>query len=258
LKSPLIEPCSGEGPCQFLGCRFDDIQSSKDILDVCHSVISVRPRYREDESMPRQNRVTPFGHFEAHSARGQFMGNRGILHTDKGELGPARWKHKNWIVCATSFKGRQRTITSPGCYTELFFCDEPTALAAGHRPCSECRNADYRRFAEAWRSAHALPGRLKAAEMDHALHQTRLRGREQASTTAFLGDLPDGVVVVLREHPAVARLVWDGHLHQWTHFGYAERRPVVPELQVDVLTPEPTVNTLRAGYAPVVHPTART
>ena len=104
--------------------------------------------------MPRQNRVLPTGEIIAHPARGRFMGNRGILHDASGHLGRSRWKLMGWVTCVLDFKGRQRTVMSPGTYTELFFHDEAVALAAGHRPCAECRRADYR----AYRAAAGLPG----------------------------------------------------------------------------------------------------
>lgn len=206
--------------------------------------------------MPRQNRVTPFDRFEANPARGLLMGNRGILHDEHGQLGSTRWKHKNWIVCVTSFKDRRRTVMSPGCYTELFFCDEPTALAAGHRPCAECRREDYKRFAAAWKSAYTLATEPRAAEMDDALHSARLIGRKQARTPAVLGNVPDGAVVALPEHPDRAWLVWRDRLHLWSHRGYAERQTVVPEQLVNVLTPEPAIRTLRARHVAVVHASA--
>src|SRR5688500_15168681 len=96
--------------------------------------------------MPLQNRVTPFGEIEAAPARGLFMGNRGILHDANQQLGRARWRHKSWVTCLLSFKDRRREVMAPRRYTELFFCDEAVALAAGHRPCAECRREDYERF----------------------------------------------------------------------------------------------------------------
>jgi hypothetical protein len=208
--------------------------------------------------LPRQNRVTPFGEFEATSARGLLMGNRGILHDDQGRLGTARWQHKNWVACALSFKNRRRTIMAPGRYTELFFCDEPVSLAAGHRPCSECRREDFLRFMGAWQEAHGLSsGPLKTGEVDGALHQARVtRDKRQIRVPGHLGDLPDGTFVTLPDEEG-SWLVWRDHLHRWSHEGYHDHRPATEGQAVIVLTPEPTVRVLGAGYEPVVHPSAR-
>lgn len=207
--------------------------------------------------MPRQNRVTPFGEFEATPARGLFMGNRGILHDDQGRLGPARWRHKNWVACALSFKNRRRAIMAPGQYTEMFFSDEAVALAAGHRPCAECRRVDFQRFANAWQIAYARARPPKAGEMDGALHRARVfRNKRQVTFRAKVGNLPDGTLVSFPEEPEAAWLIWRGHLYRWSHAGYHEARPVVPSEDVVVLTPEPTVRVLAAGYAPMIHSTA--
>src|SRR5271165_1152863 len=103
--------------------------------------------------MPRQNRVTPFGEIVAVPERGTFMGNRGNLHNAEGHI-KRTWQVKRWLVCLLEFKGRKRTVMRPGFYTELFFLDEATALAAGHRPCAECRRERYNDFRKAWQSSH--------------------------------------------------------------------------------------------------------
>src|SRR5215212_9537418 len=150
--------------------------------------------------MPRQNRVTPFGEFEATPARSLFMGNRGILHDDQGCLGPARWRHKNWVACALSFKNQHRSIMAPGRYTELFFCDEAVALAAGHRPCGECRRANFDRYAGAWERAYELARPPKAGEMDEALHHARVSSdKRQVTFQAKVGNVPDGTFVSFPE-----------------------------------------------------------
>jgi hypothetical protein len=206
-------------------------------------------------TLPYQNRVTPFSDFEITLARGLFMGNRGILHDDQGGLGPARWRHKTWIVCALSFKGRKAAINPPGHYTQLFFCDEATALSAGHRPCAECRRPDYQRYVQAWQRAHDLQSPPKAGEIDNALHQARLTpDKRQVRTHAKLADLPDGAFISLSEEPREAWLVWQDHLHRWTHEGYRDHRSITKNEQVTVLTPEPTVRVLAAGYMPVIRP----
>jgi hypothetical protein len=204
--------------------------------------------------MPRQNRVTPFGTIEASAARGLFMGNRGILHDEAGRLGAARWRHRNWVTCALDFRGRRRTLMAPGHYTELFFCDEAVALAAGHRPCAECRPADYRRFTESWVGAI---GPARATDMDRVLHAVRVRrDRSQVRVPTRLADLPDGAFVTRPERPDAAWLVWRGALHLWSHEGYVARESRPPDEAVEALTPAPTLAVLAAGYVPLVHPTA--
>lgn len=205
--------------------------------------------------MPRQNRVTPFGLIEASDARGTLMGNRGILHDSEGALGVARWRHPRWIACRLAFKGRRRALLTPGRWTELFFLDEATALAAGHRPCAECRRADYLRFRAAWAAALGEPG--GAAAIDRALHAARVDPRTRAQRTwrAALGELPAGAMLVLPERPGD---VWlkpgEATLRRWTHHGYAEALAAEPRAEVIVLTPRPLAAVLAAGYAPALHP----
>jgi hypothetical protein len=196
--------------------------------------------------MPLQNRVTPAGEIIADAARGTLMGNRGILHDAQRRLGTARWRHPHWIFCRLAFKGRRREVMAPHRYTELFFLDEATALAAGHRPCCECRREDFRRFQAAWR--RAVGPDASAGTIDRALHRARVepRSRRQIRCEAPLDDLPDGTFVLL---PAVAAalLVQGDRLHPWHPGGYGpprERR----SSRATVLTPAPTVAVLRAGY----------
>src|SRR5580692_7095619 len=147
--------------------------------------------------MPLQNRVTPFGEFMAVPARGTLFGNRGgRFHTDAKTLPARRWASRQWICCVLDFKGRQRDVWGRF-YTELFFLDEPTALAAGHRPCFECRRKDAQEFAEHWRVAHRLRRRPYAGEMDEVLHRERLRGRAKRLHRRNIDQLSDGVFVVL-------------------------------------------------------------
>ncbi|KQT65756.1 MULTISPECIES: hypothetical protein [unclassified Aureimonas] len=146
--------------------------------------------------MPLQNRVTPFAEIARSSARGLFMGNRGVLHDENRELGAARWRSERWIVCTLEPRpGRttRRAVMAPGRYTELFFLDEATALAAGHRPCAHCRREAFGRFSSAL-SGVSEGGVLRSArEIDRNLHEERLTGTgAQRRTTASLADVPDG------------------------------------------------------------------
>jgi hypothetical protein len=199
--------------------------------------------------MPLQNRVTPGGEIIADPARGSLMGNRGILHDAQQRLGPARWRHHHWIYCRLAFKERRRQVMAPRRYTELFFLDEATALAAGHRPCCECKHPDFRDFRTAWRAAFGHDA--SAGAIDKALHRARVepRSRRQIRFEAALEGLPDGAFVLLAGAPASPFLVWRERLHPWHPGGYGPSREREPG-RVSVLTPAPTIAVLRAGYQP--------
>jgi hypothetical protein len=202
-----------------------------------------------------QNRVTPTGEIVVDPGRGLLMGNRGCLHTPDRRLGTARWRSKLWICCSLTFKGVRRDVMPPGRWTALFFLDEATALAAGHRPCAYCRRTDYLDFAGAWQRAQGLPARPGATEMDARLHAERVepRTRRQLTRPAVVRDLPDGVMV--REAGEVGLLL-AGTLRSWSFAGYGPAVPVGPGTPVELLTPPATVAALGAGYRPLLHPTA--
>jgi hypothetical protein len=164
--------------------------------------------------MPLQNRVTPFGELLAVPARGTLFGNRGgRFHTDAKTLTARRWASRQWICCVLDFKGRQRDVWGRF-YTELFFLDEVTALAAGHRPCFECRRKDAEAFAEHWRVAHRLRRRPYAFEMDEVLHRERLRGRTKRLHRRNIDALPDGAFVMLTP-PAILAVLAAGYEPRW-------------------------------------------
>lgn len=202
--------------------------------------------------MTRQNRVSPLGAIIATPERGGLMGNRGILHDRDGRLGVSRWQHTHWVCCRLAFRGRRRPVMTPAHYTELFFLDEATALAAGHRPCAECRRADHTRFLDAWGTAYGV--RPSALELDRLLHPRRVtRRREQVRFEAPLRGLPEGTMVLLPDDEATPWLVWGDRLWRWSFGGYIEWRSPGSTSTVAVLTPRPTVRTLGAGYRPQVH-----
>jgi len=204
--------------------------------------------------MPLQNRVTPFGDLTAVSARGLFMGNRGgRFHTDGKTLTARRWASRQWICCVLDFKGRQRDVWGRF-YTELFFLDEPTALAAGHRPCFECRRMDAETFAAAWREARGLSMRPKAFEMDEILHRERVSGRAKRVHRCKIDDLPDGAYVALEEGAFAVR---GDALLRWTPEGYGGRKGRPRGVVVDVLTPPAILTVLSAGYEPHRHFSAK-
>jgi len=202
--------------------------------------------------VPLQNRVTPFGELVATPARGTMFGNRGgRFHRDDQTLGQRRWASRQWICCVLSFKGRRHTVWGPTSYTDLFFLDEVTALAAGHRPCFECRRADAKAFAEKW-------ARIKGTdfpyvdEMDRALQAERLDGRAKRTHEMDADRLPDGVFISVEDSGFVLR---GGKMLRWSPSGYIEAKPR-PRGSVTILTPPSTVAVLSAGYAPHWHPSA--
>jgi hypothetical protein len=205
--------------------------------------------------VPLQNRVTPFSELVAHPARGLLYGNRGCMHDASGRI-RSRFGTRRWIACRLAFKGWERgPKLRPGRFTELFFLDEVTALAAGHRPCALCRRADYVRMCEIWRELH--PGQTGADAIDLQLHSERVdaRTRVQRHHRADLGTLPDGAFIVLDGEPW---LVHSGQILRWTPAGYDERRPR-PRGDASVITPPSLVELLRRGWDPLVpllHPSA--
>ncbi|OKH73815.1 hypothetical protein EB74_15705 [Mycobacterium sp. SWH-M5] len=199
--------------------------------------------------MPLQNRVTPTGAIIAASGRGTFMGNRGILHDDARRIVRAS-RNRMWLICRLEFKGRRRELMRPGTYTELFFLDEAVALAAGHRPCGECRRGSYRAYIDAVnvQNPHPVEG---AQDLDRELHESRKLPR----TASRVGALPDGTFISLGDNDF--RLIWRGGLHRWSPQGYTDAIPAAegPE-SAAVLTPALSVHVLRQGYPVQVHPTA--
>jgi hypothetical protein len=208
--------------------------------------------------MPLQNRVTPTGEIVAVAARGTLMGNRGILHDASRRLGAARWRHAHWICCWLCFQGRRRTVMAPRRYTELFFLDEASALAAGHRPCCECRREDFRAFQAAWRRAFDPRSEPSAPAIDRTLHRARVepRSRRQIRFEASLDALPDGAFVLLPDDPSTPLLTLGDHLLPWSPSGYGRPRPRTATSRALVLMPHPTIAVLQAGYAPALHPSA--
>jgi hypothetical protein len=191
--------------------------------------------------------MTPFGVPEADPARGTFFGNRGCLVGAAGQI-VRPWQGERWITCVLEFKGRRRRpLMAPGRYTELFFLDEATALAAGHRPCGECRRADLEAFRAAWLQVHpGDSGRL--TDLDRRLHAERTGPPRSAACDG----LPDGGMV---EIDGAAWLVLGGRLRAWSHAGYTASR-AFPAGPVTVLTPPSIVEVLRAGWRPEPHPSA--
>jgi hypothetical protein len=201
--------------------------------------------------VPRRNRVTPFGDIIATEARGLLFGNRGVLHDETGTL-VRSWQVRRWIACRLEFKGRRRPLLRPGRFTELFFLDEATALAAGHRPCAECRREDFLRFRQAWADTHG-GGLPRVDDMDRVLHAERIDSHgEKRLHQARLVDLPDGTMIVQDDR---AWLLRGGRLLEWSPSGYQGARALPLRTTVRTLTPPSMIQIMRSGYAPAIHPT---
>jgi hypothetical protein len=209
----------------------------------------------EKRQPPLQNRVMPTGEIVSHPGRGMLMGNRGCIHNADRTLGVSRWRSKLWICCVLEFRGWRRDVMPPGRWTALFFLDEATALAAGHRPCGYCRESDHRWFGENWRAAKGLTTRPSAAQMDAWLHAERVDGRTRRKLTreVVLGELPDGAMVCYAGGPA---LCTGGALLPWSFDGYGPPERPAPGTRFNLLTPPAIVGALAAGYLPLVHPSA--
>ncbi|MGJ5048666.1 hypothetical protein ACQR09_16510 [Bradyrhizobium oligotrophicum] len=204
--------------------------------------------------MPLQNRVTPTGDIVATPHRGLFTGNRGIIHDPATKtLLNKRWSSPAWLVCLCDFRGKRREVMARQSWTELFFLDEATALAAGHRPCFYCRRDDANRFRAAWEEGNGASG-VRASDVDRVLHRERLeRGRKRLHPLPPpWTELPDGAMVQAGDE---SFLILQGRARPWSFAGYGVARDdlVAPLL----LTPPSTVRVLHAGYRPVLHASAQ-
>ena len=208
-----------------------------------------------DAAMPLQNRVAPDGSIFAHSARGTVMGNRGgAFHRHDQTLGARRWATRQWICCRLEFNGRHRAVMQPGRYTELFFLDEATAMAAGHRPCGECRRQDFLWFAGLWARTKGAATRAMAEDMDLVLHAERTgEGHAKRTHNAAIESLPGGAFIRWQGAP---HLVLAGWLLPWDFAGYGAPIERPSAGTVEVLTPPSMVAVLSAGFCPSLHPTA--
>ncbi len=193
--------------------------------------------------MPLQNRVTPFSTIEVSPTRGLFTGNRGILHNDQQELVTTNWRHKAWIICELEYKGLRRKLMQPGHWTELFFLDEATALAAGHRPCALCRRAAYNEFLK-------LSGRPSAKQLDETLHPQRTN---EQGTIAF-DRLPENSFYAIGSQAYLKRAA---RSLLWSHSGYQLAENPSLKALVQPLTPLLTRQVLAQGYQPILHASAQ-
>jgi hypothetical protein len=206
--------------------------------------------------MPLRNRVTPLSELIADPARGLVYGNRGCLHDDTGAI-RRRYATRRWIACRLQFKGwLRRPLLQPGKFTELFFLDEATAFAAGHRPCALCRREDYERFGKLWSDLH--PGRRGADAIDEQLHAERFdpATRTQRHHEAAIDELPDGAFVLRDGEPWLVR---DAELLRWAPAGYGARAERPAQGPATVITPPSLIAVMHTGWrgaVPLLHPTA--
>jgi hypothetical protein len=202
--------------------------------------------------MPLQNRVTPTGDIIADPHRGMFTGNRGIIHDPATKtLLRKRWSSPAWLTCVCEFKGRRRKVMGGRSWTELFFLDEATAFAAGHRPCFYCRRDDANRFRAAWEAGNAT-GPMHAPEIDAVLHRERFASSKRLhALPARLEELPDGTMVQSGEK---SFLIVQGRAWQWSFAGYHEAKTSIKDAML--LTPPSTVRAFAVGYRPVLHESA--
>jgi hypothetical protein len=202
--------------------------------------------------MPLQNRVTPTGEIIATPHRGLFTGNRGIIHDPATKTLTRRWASPAWLTCVCEFRGRRRQVMGGRSWTELFFLDEATALAAGHRPCFFCRRDDANRFRAAWEAGNGVSG-LRARDIDVVLHRERLEGGKKRlhKLPLPLEKLPDGAMV---QQGAESYLIVQGRALRWSPAGYRNAQGTIEDAML--LTPPSTLRTLDAGYRPVLHESA--
>ena len=202
--------------------------------------------------MPLQNRVTPTGDIVATPHRGMFTGNRGIIHDPATKTLTRRWASRAWVTCLCEFKGRRREVMGGRSWTELFFLDEATALAAGHRPCFFCRRDDANRFRAAWEESNGV-ARIRARDIDAVLHRERLSGGKKRlhARTMSLEELPDGAMV---QEGMESFLMVQGRALAWSPAGYRKAPSAIENAML--LTPPSTLRALSAGYRPVLHKSA--
>jgi hypothetical protein len=200
-----------------------------------------------------QNRVTPSGEIVSTPQRGLFTGNRGIIHDPATRtLLNRRWSSKAWLTCVCEFRGRRRDVMATQSWTELFFLDEATAFAAGHRPCFYCRRDDANRFRAAWERGNGI-AHASAPDIDAVLHTERLDGRNKRlhELPMPLRALPDGAMVQMGDE---SYLIARGRALLWSWDGY--REIAATRQDVALLTPPSTLRAFSAGYRPMLHPSA--
>jgi hypothetical protein len=200
-----------------------------------------------------QNRVDPFGNLIRTPARGAWTGTRGVIHNDMQEI-TRPYKLKAWLTCKLEFKGRKRKVMSPERYTELFFLDEATAFAAGHRPCCECRRDDFDKFKSLWLAGNPeynFDKKTSIQKIDDVLHGERInKHKSKVTFEENFHNIPNGTFILYNENPF---LVMNNQMFLWTPFGYAKEISLPKTNKLIILTPKSVVNTFNAGYSPQIH-----
>lgn len=200
-----------------------------------------------------QNRVDPFGDLIRTKARGCWTGTWGVLHNHKQEI-LRPFKLKAWLTCKLEFKGRKRKVMSPDKYTELFFLDEATAFAAGHRPCCECRRDDFNTFKSLWLKGnreYKFAEKTSIQKIDRIIHEERITlGKLKVTFEEYIQNIPNGTFVRINKDPY---LVLNDQAFLWTPFGYNRGIALTNKVKFTVLTPKSIVNIFRAGYLPQIH-----
>jgi hypothetical protein len=199
-----------------------------------------------------QNRVDPSGNLIKTKSRGAWMGNRGVLHDgNKNILRP--FKHKAWIICLLEFKNWKREVMAPDRYTELFFLDEATACAAGHRPCFECRREDANRFKTCWLKGNPEYGfspDISITEIDKIIHGERIgKQGDKVTYEDTVENGSDGIFILVNNEPYV---YVKGGIFKWSPSGYGERTLLPETDKITILTPRSIVNAFKAGYEPQI------
>lgn len=202
--------------------------------------------------MPLQNRVNPNGELRAVKSRGEFLGNRGIIHNDKKEI-ISHFKIKSWVTCQLKFKGRKRELMAKRKYTELFFLDEATAFSAGHRPCGECRRLRYREFKQKWLEANKnllINDSINIASIDKIIHQERIAKKQKITYQDKMNLLPNGTMIDI---DSISYLIWNNKIFKWTFEGYQSTTICITNNDTTVLTPQSYVKMFKQGFIPTVH-----
>lgn len=201
--------------------------------------------------MPLQNRVDPWGNIITTTARGTLLGNRGILHNGKKQI-VKTYQHQSWVTCRLEFKNRKRELMAPSNFTELFFLDEATAFAAGHRPCCECRRERYLEFKDYWVKANLKKqaDEVKISVINKLMHKDRINKGVKIIHKTNIKDLPDGTIFSYKN---AAYLIFKTKIYLWSFEGYSFAQSVNMPDEVDVLTPKSIVNIFRLGFKPEIH-----
>lgn len=209
--------------------------------------------------MHLQNRVKPDGSIVVSASKGTMMGNRGVIHKNKVIV--AQFRTKAWITCATNYKGIKRIVMTDNLYTELFFLDEATAFSAGHRPCSLCRNKNFKLFKSSWIEANAQTFNLtdfSIGKIDKVLHDERIsKDGNKLTYSSKLSALPNGVIIQMTDSTDFY-LYYNQQLLKWSESGYTEITKPKDDVEVTVLTPASMVKIFRSGYLCEIHESAQT